>query len=157
MWQQLLGHMASVELFVPRDRARMHLFHWQLKYLWSVFTHNPAMSVPFKEKSHLCIRHWLWERESVRVLLHFFFCLPMCMCLRLAREHIYKTFICKDSVCQERNFISVLKIRAVQLTLKAFLDRIIRQSITHMNDNATVLAYLKKQGRTVSMAIHQFA
>ena len=36
MWQQLLGHMASLEHFLPRGRLRMRPLQWRLKDFWSI-------------------------------------------------------------------------------------------------------------------------
>ena len=43
-----------------------------------------------------------------------------------------------------------LWMRAVQVTLKAFLPRIIGESVVLISDNATVVAYLEKLGTLFS-------
>ena len=46
MWQQVLGHMASLEHCLPRGRTRMHPLHWHLKDCWSLMVDDPADQIP---------------------------------------------------------------------------------------------------------------
>ena len=43
--------------------------------------------------------------------------------------------------------------QVVQLVLSIFRDRIIREPVVLMSDNATVVEYIKKQGGTVSQVM----
>ena len=47
--QQLLGHMAFLERFVPWGRARMQPLNWQLKMSWSAALDDPVKLVPLLE------------------------------------------------------------------------------------------------------------
>ena len=49
--------------------------------------------------------------------------------------------------------INILWMKVVILALKAFLNRLSGESIILMSDNAIVVAYLKKQGGTVSKVL----
>ena len=54
MWQQLLGHMGSLEWFAPGGRVRMHPLQWQLKAHWSAASrHSSDVSSPVLEVHHL--------------------------------------------------------------------------------------------------------
>ena len=46
MWQQLLGHMASLECFLPQSRSLMHPLQWCLKDTWSSMVDDPAVQIP---------------------------------------------------------------------------------------------------------------
>ena len=59
MWQQNLGHMASLQWFVPRVRAKM----CSLKPHWTASIGGPAMTVYFSEERWLCVRWWLQEER----------------------------------------------------------------------------------------------
>ena len=41
MWQQVLGHMVSLERFFPRGCTRMRLLQWHLKDRWSPMVDDP--------------------------------------------------------------------------------------------------------------------
>ena len=45
--------------------------------------------------------------------------------------------------------INILEMKVIQLALTAFRDQIMGESVDLMSDNATVVAYMKKQGGTV--------
>ena len=46
MWQQLLGHMASLECFLPQGRSPMRPLQWRLKDFRSPMVDNLAFLVP---------------------------------------------------------------------------------------------------------------
>ena len=50
MWQQILGHLASLELFVPRGSVGMHSLQWQLRFHWSASLDDPVIPVPVLEE-----------------------------------------------------------------------------------------------------------
>ena len=51
--------------------------------------------------------------------------------------------------------ITVLEMKPVQLTLNAFLLRILGGSVVLMSDSVTVEAHLKKQGACVTVQWHE--
>ena len=53
--------------------------------------------------------------------------------------------------------INIPEIKAVQLALNAFLTRVLGELVILMNDNATVVACLKKQGSIVSRVMYSLA
>ena len=55
---------------------------------------------------------------------------------------------------EEELSISIMEMKAVQLILEAFKSRTIEEDLVLMSDSATVVAYLKKQGRTISGTAH---
>ena len=55
----------------------------------------------------------------------------------------------------DRNLhINLLEMRAVQLALQAFQDRLMGHRVALMSDNTTVVAYINKQGGTVSSSLY---
>ena len=56
MWKQLLGHMVCLQWFIPRGRARMWSFQWQLKMFWLAALDNPVKLIPLSEeyKDYIC-------------------------------------------------------------------------------------------------------
>ena len=53
--------------------------------------------------------------------------------------------------------INVLEMKAVQLAWNAFLSRILGELVALMNNNASLVTYLKKQGGTVSRVMCSLA
>ena len=51
----------------------------------------------------------------------------------------------------EKLHVSVLEMKAVQLALNVFLHRTVGGALVLMSENASVVVYLKEQGRTVSL------
>ena len=63
MWQQLLGHMGSLEQFVPRGQARMYPLQWQLKAHWSPTSNDSAVPVPLSQECRKRIAWWFQEER----------------------------------------------------------------------------------------------
>ena len=61
MWQQLLGHMASLERFVPRGCSRMCPLQWRVKDHWSPMVGDPSLPVPLAPECVGSIRWWPQE------------------------------------------------------------------------------------------------
>ena len=70
MWQQVVGHMASLEEFIPRGKVRMHLLQWQLKAHWSASVDSPAAPVPSSEERALHVSNP--EMKTVQLALDAF-------------------------------------------------------------------------------------
>ena len=52
---------------------------------------------------------------------------------------------------EEKLHINILEIKAIQMTLETFKERLIGEDLFFMNDNASVIAYSKKKGVALSM------
>ena len=49
----------------------------------------------------------------------------------------------------KRLHVNILEMKVVLLVLNSFLNMVVEESVVLMYDNATVVAYLKKQGGSV--------
>ena len=59
---------------------------------------------------------------------------------------------------EERDLhINLLEMKATQLALKTFLDRLAGESVVFMSDSSTIVAYLKKHGGAVSKVMCSLA
>ena len=56
IWQQLLGHMASLEWFVLWGHSRMRPLQWHLNDRWLPMLGDPSLPVPLSPES---VRWWL--------------------------------------------------------------------------------------------------
>ena len=62
MWQQLLGHLALLESFLPRGCTCMHPLQWHLKDCWFPMVDDPADQIPLSQE---CIEAaWWWFQEN---------------------------------------------------------------------------------------------
>ena len=158
MWQVLLGHMSSLERLVPRGRLRMRSLQWCLAQHWSPETDSPTQPVPWSPEVKEDLTWWLTE-ENLRVgvplsspppELHLF----SDASLLGWGAHLLDQFVSGLWSEQEsQEHINLLELKAVYLALQAFQHRVAHQSVALMCDNATVVAYVNKQGGTVSHSL----
>ena len=78
MWQQLLGHMASLEHFLPRGHLCMCPLQWRLKDHWSPMVDDPAVQIPLLQECIEAVCWWLQEDRWAFVSLSRFFLHPCC-------------------------------------------------------------------------------
>ena len=142
MWQQLPGHMASLECFLPRGHRRMHHRHWRLKDLWSPMSDTPSLPAHLLPERAEVVRWWLQEDRwlagiSLQVpppSLLLFTDAPLsgwgAHLLDLTASRVWS---------QEERFlhINVLEMWAVVLALAAFFPQLCGQSVVLMSNNAT--------------------
>ena len=154
MWQRLLGHMASLEWFLRRGRSCMRPLQWGLKDHWSPVVGNPAVQIPLSSVCVEAVCWWLQEDRWVfgvplqvpplSLLLH------TDMSLSGWEAHLLDLMasgVWSQKECSLR--INVLEMKPLfwQGSLSA---PVIGQSVVLMSDNASVVAYLRNQGGTVS-------
>ena len=162
MWQQLLGHMASLEQFLPRGRTHMQLLQWHLKDSWSPVTDGPATAVPQSQTCVEAVRWWPQEeRWTSGVPLQV---PPSSLSLHTdaplvgwGAHLLYLTASGAWLEEESQEHISVLHMRVVELALAVFLPQLPDQCVVLMNDNASVVAYLRHQGGTVSRRLCMMA
>ena len=155
LWQVLLGHMSLLEKLVPRGRLRMRSLQWHLKAHWSPETDPPCLPVP---------RSWQVEEDLAwwMVRTHLLEGRPFgtpAPDLRLysgASRSGWGGHLLDQSVSgiwsqEEASLhINLLEMKALFLALQAFRDLVTDHQVTAMCDNSTVVAYVNKQGGTVS-------
>ena len=156
-WQVLLGHMSSLEKLVPRARLRTRSLQWQLKSNWSIETDSPHLPIPLSQQVDTDIAWWMSRDHLLQGAP--FGAPPPPPELRLYSDasrsgwgaHLLDQSASGLWLVQETSLhINILEMEALFLALKAFRDLVTNQRVTAMCDNSTVVAYVSKQGGTVS-------
>ena len=123
--QVILGHLASLERLVPHGRLRMRTLQWHLKAHWSPESDPPSLPVSL-------------PREVAKTW----------------GAHLLDQYVSEVWSDQEKlQHINLLEMKALFLGLQAFREDVIGHHVTAMCDNSTVVAYVNKQGGTVSRAL----
>ena len=152
LWQVVLGHLASLERLVPHSRLRMHSLQWHLKTHWSPESDPPSL-VPGGERGFVLVdgegpssqRGSIWDTHSVSapVLRHVSVgvgCPP-------PRSSSVRGVVGAGEVAahqSSRNEGIVFGIAVISG---------VGRRVTAMYDSLTVVAYVNKQGRTVSRSL----
>ena len=159
LWQVLLGHMSSLEKLVPRGRLRMCSLQWHLKLHWSPERDPPNIPVPRSRQVEEDLSWWMVMRDH---LLEGAPCGSPAPVLRLysnASRAGWGAHLLDQSASgvwshQESSLhINLLEMKALFLALRSFKDLVTGHRVTAMCDNSTVVAYVNKQGGTVSSAL----
>ena len=136
----------------------MRSLQWCLKTHWSPETDPPSQPVPWSPEVKEDLTWWLTE-EHLRVGVPLSSPPPD---LRLFTDasllgwgaHLLDQFVSGTWTEEEsREHINLLELKAVFLALQAFQHRVVGQSVALMCDNSTVVAYVNKQGGTVSRSL----
>ena len=149
MWQQVLGHMASQERFLPRGHSHMRPLLWRLKVHWYPLVDDPAVQIPLSQQCVEAVRWWLQEDRWVfgvplqvpppSLLMHTDVSL-----LGWGAHLLYLTALCVWS--KEEGSVHMM---AVYQALATLLPQLSGQSVVLLTDNTTVVASLRHQDRTV--------
>ena len=155
LWQVLLGHLSSLEKLVPHRRLRMRSLQWHLKIHWSPESDPPYLPVPRSWEVEEDLSWWMVKDH---LLLGVPFGTPA-LDLHLysdASRSGWGTHLLDRSVSgvwsvQESSLhINLLEMKALFLALQSFQEMVTGHHVTAMCDNSTVVAYVNRQGRTVS-------
>ena len=158
LWQVILGHLASLERLVPHGRLWMRSLQWHLNTHWSPESdpHSPPVALPLEVRRDLS---WWMVRDHLLVGVRFGTPAP--------DLHLYSDASCSGwsahlldqhvsgvwSDQEKLLHINLLEMKALFLGLQAFQEEVIGHHVTAMCDNMTVVAYVNKQGGTVSRAL----
>ena len=157
-WQVLLGHMASLEKLVPQGRLRMRSLQWCLRQHWRPETDPPTLPVAWSQEVKEDLTWWLVE-ERLRVGVplsapppdvHLFSDASLVGWGAHLLDHYVSGLWSEE---ERQSHINLLELKAVFLALQAFQHRVSGQTVALMCDNATVVAYINKQGGTVSRSL----
>ena len=152
LWQVSLGHLASLERLVPHGRLRMRALQWHLK------SDPPSLPVPLPREVKRDLSWWML-RDHLLTGVRFGTPAP--------DLHLYSDVSCSGwgahlldqhvsgvwSDQEKLLHINLLEMKALFLGLQAFREDVISHHMTAMCDNSTVVAYVNKQGGTVSQAL----
>ena len=162
LWQVVLGHLASLERLVPHGRLRMRSLQCHLKAHWSPETDPPSLPLPLPQEARRDLFWWMVKDHLL-------------MGVRLGTPapdlHLYSDASCSEwgtllldqrvsgvwSDQEKLLHINLLEMKALFLALQAFREDVIGHHATAMCDNSTVVAYVNKQGGTVSRALCSLA
>ena len=159
MWQQLLGHVASLERFLPRGHTRMHPLQWQFKDHWSPMVDDPAGQILFVA----CVHRGgtvVAPGGQVAVGVPLQAPSPSYTDSSLSGWGAHLLDLMASEVWSEeetQEYINVLEMGTVPLAPAAFLPQLSGQSVILMSIGASVVAYLQHQGGMVSQTLFLMA
>ena len=155
LWQVLLGHMSSLEKLVPHGRLRMRSIQWHLKSHWSPERDPPHLPVPRSRQVEEDLSWWM-VRDHLLKGMNFGTPTPDLHFYSDASRSGWGAHLLDQSVSgiwleQESSLhINLLEMKALFLAIKSFVNIVTNHRVTAMCDNSTVVAYVNKQGGTVS-------
>ena len=155
LWQVILGHLASLERLVPHGRLRMRSLQWHLKSQWSPESDPPSLPVALPEEARRDLSWWM-VRDHLLVGVRFGTPAPDLHLYSDASSSGWGAHLLDQNVsgvwsAQEKLLhINLLEMKALFLALQAFQEDVAGHHVTAMCDNSTVVAYVNKQGGTVS-------
>ena len=157
LWQVVLGHLASLERLVPHGRLWMRSLQWHLKAHWSPETDPPSLPVPLPQEARRDMSWWM-VRDHLLTGVRFGTPAPDLHLYsdasysgwgaQLLDQHVSGVWTDQEKLLH----INLLEMKALFLALQSFRD-VIGHHVTAMCDNSTVVAYVNKQGGTVSRAL----
>ena len=149
LWQVILGHLASLELLVTHGRLRMRSLQWHLKTHWSPESDPPSLPMALPEEVRRDLSWWM-VRDHLLTGVRFGAPVPD---LHLYSDASLSGWGAHLSDQERLLHINLLEMKALFLGLQAFREEVIGHHVTAMCDNSTVVAYVNKQGGTVSWAL----
>ena len=155
LWQVVLGHLASLERLVPHGRLRMRSLQWHLKSQWSPESDPPSLPVALPEEARRDLSWWM-VRDHLLVGVRFGTPAPDLHLYSDASSsgwgaHLLDQNVSRVWSAQEKLLhINLLEMKALFLALQSFQEDVAGHHVTAMCDNSTVVAYINKQGGTVS-------
>ena len=157
LWQVILGHLASLKRLVPHGPLQ-----WHLKAHWSPESDPPSLLVPLPQEVRRDLSWWM-VRDHLLTGVRFGTPAP--------DLHLYSDASCSgwgghlldqhvSGVWSDQEMllhINIFEMKALFLALQSFREDVIGHHVTAMCDNSTVVAYINKQGGTVSRALCSLA
>ena len=158
LWQVILGHLASLERLVPHGRLRMRTLQWHQKAHWSPESDPPSLPVSLPRDVRRNLSWWM-VRDHLLTGVRFGTPAPDlhlyldASCsgwgAHLLDQHVSGVWSDQEKLLH----INLLEMKALFLGLQAFREDVIGHHVTAMCDNLTVVAYVNKQGGTISRAL----
>ena len=155
LWQVILGHLASLERLIPHGRLRMCSLQWHLKSQWFPESDPPSLPVALPEEARRDLSWWM-VRDHLLTGVRFGTPAPDLHLYSDASSSGWGAHLLDQNVSgvwssQEKLLhINLLEMKALFLTLQACQEDVAGHHVTAMCDNSTVVAYINKQGGTVS-------
>ncbi|MEL7079526.1 MAG: reverse transcriptase domain-containing protein [Cyanobacteria bacterium J06582_2] len=155
LWQQVLGHMTSLEQFVPGARLRMRLLQFHLRSNWDMVSspETTLIAVPqgavedlvwWSDPTRLCRGVPIWR--DLTPLSLFSDASTQGWGATLGHRQVSGLWSQEESLLH----INLLELRAVRLALSHWQSLVLGQAVCVFGDNTTALAYIRHQGGTRS-------
>ena len=162
MWQQVLGHLASLERFLPQGHSWMRPLQLCLKDHWSPTVDDLAIEIPLSEEFMEAVRWWLQEDgwgfgvpvqvPPPSLLLH------TDVCLSGWGIHLLDlTALCVWSMEEGSMHSYVPAMMAVSRALAMLLPQLSDQSVVLLSANVAIVASLRYQAGTVFYVLCRMA
>ena len=158
LWQVLLGHISSLEKLVPRGRLRMRSLQWHLKSHWTPERDPSNLPVPRSRQVEEDLSWWM-VRDHLLEGASFGSPAPDLRLYSDASRAGWGAHLLDQSASgvwsyQETSLhVNLLEMKALFLALQSFRNLVTGHRVTAMCDNSTVVAYVNKQGVTVSSVL----
>ena len=155
-WQSLLGHLSSLEKFIPGSRLRMRPLQYHLNRCWDRESQKALIPVPPDLRPYLTwwlapqrlSRGFSLQKENPALQLYS----------DASREGWGATIegihlSGKWSLQDKRHHINTLELKAIWLALREVTNLVEGKTIAVFADNTTALSYISKQGGTKSWTL----
>ena len=155
-WQSLLGHMSSLEKFVPGGRLRMRRFQHHLQSSWDRRSQKTLISFPQSLTQDLS---WWANRHRLSLGISLAKKSPDLQLFSDASREGWGAVVDKHHLSGKwspqdlTNHINFLELKAIWLALQAVESLVRGKVIAVFSDNSTALAYIHKQGGTKSQQL----
>ena len=155
-WQSLLGHLSSLEKFIPGSRLRMRPLQFFLNKTWDRESQSTLIPVPPDLKIYL--EWWLSPQRLTKGLALQKKNPDLRLFSDASRQgwgatieglHLSR----KWSLLDRNSHINVLELKAIWLALKEVPQLVQGKTVAVFGDNTTALSYITKQGGTRSWAL----
>ena len=157
LWQVLLGHLASLKRLVPHNRIRMRFLQWHLKTYWSPESDPPSLPMPLSRSVGEDLSWWM-VRDHLLEGVRFGTPAPDLHVYSDASQSRWGAHLLDRVVSgmwselEKLLHINLLEMKAMFLALQSFQE-VTGRHVTAMCDSLTVVAYVNKQGGTVSRSL----
>ena len=149
LWQVILDHLASLERLVPHGRLRMRSLQWHLKMHWSPESDPPSLPVALPEEARRGPVLVDGEGSPAPDLHLYSDASSSGWGAHLLDQNVSGVWSTQEKLLH----INLLEMKALFLGLQAFQEDVAGHHVTAMCDNSTVVAYVNKQGGTVSRSL----
>ena len=161
-WLSVLGHMASLIELVPNVQYHMRVLQFMLRRQWTQATDSKSKRIFLTEEGKIALQWWL-RKDNLVPGLPFTRPDPEVTVVtdashwgwggHMGDQGISGQWSTQDSI----RHINWLELQAVFHTLKHFRSQVRGLAVEVHTDNTTVVAYINKQGGTVSWSLCHLA
>ena len=160
LWRSLLGHLASLTRLIPGGRLRMRSLQLVMRRSWDF--KDDRVLITWNRQ---CQEDLLWWSNPDRLTLGCSLSLlsPNLAFWSDASDEGWGAHLAESTVSglwsmEEKSLsINLRELRAIRLGLSHFAPQIEGQTVAVFSDNSTAVAYLRKEGGTVSPLLNQEA